>query len=565
MQKKWIIKDPNKDLSDKISKNFNISPIVAQVLINRGIGDFSLVESFLNNDLSYLLKPQRLNGVEKAVARIRSAIAEREDVLIYGDYDVDGITSVALLYDLLTRLGAKTHFYIPNRLDEGYGLNIEAAQRIVKEKYKLVITVDCGTNASKEISFLQKTGVDVIVVDHHHADKNEFAKEALCVVNPLQEGDDYPFKDMAGVGLVFKLAWALLGDLEEASEYLDLVCLGTVSDIAPVVGENRILIRHGLKRIMESRRIGIRHLLKVCSLGSKTLSYYHVGFMLGPRINASGRLGSPEIALKLLLTSNETEASNMARMLDRANRDRQDIETQTLKDAIRKIEQEINFKEHRAIVLADENWHPGVIGIVASRIVDRYYRPTILISLSKDKGRGSGRSIKNFYLYDAVEKCKDFLHNFGGHKWACGITIERDKIKSFSDRFNEISHKLLQPDDLVPAVEIDAEIGLGDINQDFISQLDMLSPYGPGNRKPLFMTRDLKLKKGIKFFKKGVASFWVQGASAVCEVVAFRMQETAGLDSEGRILNLVYSPSLNRYNGLTNIRLNLEDIRLTDI
>ncbi len=564
MRKRWLVKKSDKRVLELLVKELDISPIIAGLLANRNIIDPGIAQNFLNCKLSNLHDPAMLKGMEHAVSRIRRALSRGEKILVYGDYDVDGITSVALVVSVLTRLGGNAIEYIPNRLEEGYGLNLDACRLAHNKKVGLLITVDCGINALKEVDYLNSLGIDAIITDHHEVQQKSLPR-AYAVINPLQRDCNYPFKHLAGVGLAFKLAQAVLDlPVERMTEYMDLVALGTVSDIAPQVGENRILTKYGLEVINRTGRIGLKELIKVSGLGGRDISSGHVGFMLGPRINASGRIGSPRIAFKLLLTDNIEEARELARSLDRENRTRQEIERKILKEAMEKIETEVNFKEHKTIVLSSADWHPGVIGIVASRLVDRYYRPTAVISLRGDKGRGSARSISDFNLFKAVSECKEYLMEFGGHEAACGFSIKKNKIGPFKTRFNEIAKKRLRPEDLLPKLRADMDIPLNSLSEKLIEDIAGLAPHGPKNPAPVFISRGIRLKNTPKALKRKGIKFWVTDGKITCEAVGFGISDMFLDMLKDDCLDLAYLPSVNTYKGVRSIKLDLEDLRTNE-
>ena len=434
MNRIWRVKDPHPDLSQSLARSLKISPITAQILLNRGIEDEMQARHFLHGDLTSCHDPHLLKDIKKAVARIKTAIDKKENILLYGDYDVDGITSVTLLTIILRFLKAKVTSYIPNRLEEGYGLNADAVKLASRKKNSLMITVDCGISAHKEVALANQLGIDVIITDHHEI-KSAVLPEAYAIINPLQSDCNYPFKYLSGVGLAYKLAKVLLeGTSYRIEDHLDLVALGTVSDLSVQKGENRILTKWGIKRLNDTTNCGIKALIEASGLKGKDISCRHIGYTLGPRINAMGRIGSPEVALNLLLTDDAEKARQLAETLNKENRNRQKIDAKVFEEAMEKVEREVNFKEQRVIVLARAGWHAGVIGIVASRIIDRFYRPTIMISLEGNRGKGSGRSIDNFNLFNAVNSCKEHLIDFGGHEGACGLVIEKKNIEKYTAR-----------------------------------------------------------------------------------------------------------------------------------
>lgn len=564
MRKRWILKKADEEVRRLLVRELGISPIIAQLLANRNIIDPGEVDRFLNCSLSNLHDPFMLRGMDKAVSRIKHALSKGEKIMVYGDYDVDGITSVALLKSVLHDLGGNIFEYIPNRLEEGYGLNLKACQLAYRKGITLLVTVDCGINARSQVAYLNSLGVDVVIVDHHEPQLDNLP-DACAVVNPLQENCPYPFKHLASVGLVFKLAQAILGcGPEKIKDLLDLVALGTVADVAPQLGENRILTKYGLEILSTTKRTGLKELIRVSGLTGKDISSGHIGYILGPRINASGRIGSPKMALRLLLTKRPDEAKELAEMLDKANRNRQRIESDILQEAIQKIKTEINFKEHNTIVLSGSDWHAGVIGIVASKIVDRFYRPTVIISLKSDTGRASARSISGFNLFDAISKCKRYLSEFGGHEAACGFTIHRENVEKFKELFNKSAKNLLGPEDLLPKLNVDIDIPLGELSESLIYEMKKLAPHGPKNPSPVFISRGIKLKNIPKTIGRNGVKFWVTDDSITCEAVAFGVSNAFFDMLKKERVDLAYSPSINNYRGMKSIRLNLEDLKASE-
>lgn len=559
MQKNWRVKDPDPAVRDRLSDLLNISKITAQLLVNRGINTADIASDFLKCSLASCHDPFRLKDMDKAVSRIKKAISNGETILVYGDYDVDGMTGVAVLYSAMKILGAKVESYIPNRVEEGYGLNNAAIKRAEKLGVTLIITVDCGITSFKEVEYAASLRIDVIVTDHHEI-LNSKVPRAHAVINPLQEGCSYPFKHLAGVGIAYKLVKALYeGTPHFAEDFLDLVSLGTVADIAPLVGENRVLTKHGLDELTRRQRVGLKALMDVSNLNGN-ISSGHIGFILGPRINAMGRVGSPQKALELLLTDDESAAVEMAKILSTENRNRQKIEARMLEEALAKVEREVNFKEHRVIVLASENWHPGVIGIVASRIADKFYRPAILISLDGKIGKGSGRSIENFHLFEYLLRCKDLLAGFGGHESACGITIEKSNIDEFRRFINEEAFKDADESIFAPSLDIEMDVPLNNITEGVIREIESLAPFGSENPRPVLSSRNVVVKDGPRQIGKSGFKIWVTDNHITCEAVSFgkgaveRPVAGAGID-------LAYTPSINNWQGVQSIQLELKDIK----
>ncbi len=578
MQKNWYIPEPNIELQNKLKQDLDVSAITAQLLINRGISNSVEGKNFLTSTLDNLHSPYLLKDIEKAIKRISKAVKRGEKIMVWGDYDVDGISAVALLALGLSQSGANVTHYLPNRLREGYGLNKRGVHQAKKEGVSLLITVDCGISAIEEVGYLNELGIDVIIVDHHHPRGS--LPCAFAIINPLQKDCYYPYKHLSGVGLAFKLIQAFnshqdgsspTGDIstrglsEQLQVFLDLVTLGTVCDVVPITGENRSLVKYGLKRLSPPERKGLSALVEVAGLIDREINTTHVGYILGPRMNASGRLGSPLDSLKLLLTSCPEEAARLSYTLNENNRQRQRLERDALCEALDRIEKEINFKYHRVIVLASRTWHPGVIGIVASRIAERFHRPTIIVALEKDLGRGSGRSIRNFHLFDALTQCEQYLQEYGGHSSACGITLRKQDIPKFTEVLNMIASEILKPEDLIPTLEIDSEIPLHCLSEGLIAEIEKLSPYGSANPRPLFCSRNLKLKSEPVVFGKNHLKMWVSDGRITCEAIGFRKGELYSLISQGESFDLAYHPSINNWQGMQTIQLEIEDLRTNNI
>jgi len=560
MNRIWKTRDLRPELSFSLAKPLSISPITAQLLVNRGIEDEMQAQHFLYGDLASCHDPFLLKDSQKAVDRIKKAIEKKESILLYGDYDVDGITSVALLNIVLTSMGAKTTTYIPNRLEEGYGLNIKAVKLAHRKKNSLIITADCGISAHKEIELANSLGIDVIITDHHEI-KSEILPRAFAIINPLQKNCDYPFKHLSGVGLVYKLACALLKNTGYPIEkHLDLVALGTVSDLSIQKGENRILTRVGLGKLTSTEKKGIRALIDVTGLKGKDISCGHIGFILGPRINAMGRIGSPDVALKLLLTDDQKEAEHLAGILNKENRNRQKIESRVLQEAMEKVEREINFKDSRVIVLSGNAWHPGVIGIVASRIIEKFYRPTIIIALEGNTGKGSGRSIDKFHLFNAISSCKEYLVDFGGHEGACGLVIKKKNVEPFRQKINEIAKQEILEENLYPTLDIDMKVELSDLTEKLVKELELMAPFGPENPRPVFSSSDAHLRNEPRRLTRNGFKMLVTDQKTTCEAISFRAGSMS-IPSKGSKIDLAYTLSINTWQGLSSLQLDLKDLK----
>jgi len=559
----WKIPKPDKELGARLAKECGITPVIAQLLINRDIKDARAVERFLRADISFLHDPFLLKDMTAAVERIKKAVSKGEKIMVYGDYDVDGISAAALLKRVLRDLGGHVTAYIPDRIEEGYGLNKEAVKTAHREKVSLLITVDCGISGKTEVEYLTSLGITAIITDHHKISEGSFPSKAYAVINPMQKDCPYPFKHLSGVAVAYKLAQALVrGSGYDINSHLDLVALGTIQDMVPQLDENRILTRRGLIRINNTDKEGIRALIEVSGLKGKTISAREVGYMLGPRINAAGRVSSAKIALRLLMTEDKSEASKLAGVLNRENKNRQRIGSSILREAVNKVENEVNFKEEKVIVLEGDDWHPGVIGIVASRIAEKFNRPTVMVSFDGgDEGRGSGRSVRNFHLFEALTQCRDFLTRFGGHASACGLGIMRKDLNEFRARLNTLASGRMEKKDLIRTLDIDMELSLRHLSPGFIAELERISPHGPGNPPPIFSSRTLRLKSRPRYLRREGVKLWLSDGSVTCEAIGFGMNDMIGEILQGDSIDVAYSPSINRWGGLETLQLELVDVK----
>jgi single-stranded-DNA-specific exonuclease len=544
-------------LQDSFSKELGISKILAQVLINRGMHTLGEAEKFLNSKLEHLLDPYSFLEMHKAVDIIRRAQRNKERVMIFGDYDVDGITAVTLLKDTLKKMGLDAVHYLPHRIKEGYGLTKDILQVAGEKDIKVLITVDCGISNHQEINQLRRHNIDVVVTDHHEPSTGKLPP-ASSIINPKLKDSGYKFRDLAGVGVAYKFCQAISGS--GLHDDLDLVSLGTIADVVPLTGENRVIAREGLIRLAHTKRPGLQALIENAGIKNKKFNSTIVSFILAPRLNASGRMSSAEISLNLLMSETEEEAKQLAKVVDAHNRERQKIENKTLQEAEDLINKEINFKEHKIIVIAKENWHQGVLGIVASKLADRFYRPAIVISLDEDLCKGSGRSIKNFHLFQALLECKEFLSTFGGHSHAVGLVITKDSIEDFKRNINRLAKEKLSLEDLLPSLEIDMELSLFDLNEEVISELETLEPFGTGNAEPLFYTRNLKLKGEPQVLSRETLKFWVSDGNITYQAIGFGMSNFKDSLKEADSFDLVYSPRIDSWQDKTGVLLEARDI-----
>ena len=544
-------------LQNTLSQELKISKILAQVLINRGITDIAEASRFIDVKTDHLLNPFTFHSMKVALERIKEAKNKKEKVMIFGDYDVDGITSVALLKDCLQKAGVDVSHYIPHRINDGYGLTKTIARSAKEKDIKLLITVDCGIANHKEIEELRRHGIDTIITDHHEPQSGELPA-AISIIDPKIKDSGYKFRELAGVGVVYKLCQALTDS--KLLDELDLVALGTVADVVSLTGENRVIAKEGLARLSKTKRPGLRALIEGAGIKNKTFTSTSVSFILAPRINASGRMGSAEASLNLLLSSDLKEAQELAATLEQHNRARQKIEGKIMEEAQDIINKEVNFKEHKVIVVAKEGWHMGVLGIVAAKLADRFYRPAIVISLNEKMCKGSGRSIKNFHLFHALGDCRQFLEAFGGHAHAAGLMITRDSIKDFRDSINRLAHEKMSLEDLLPGLDVDLELSLADLTESLAQELEKLEPFGAANPEPLFYTRSLKLKGEPQKLARQTLKFWVSDGEKNVQVIGFGMESLAASLTEAKTIDIVYTLRMDNWQDNSSIILEAKDI-----
>ncbi|MGQ9650417.1 MAG: single-stranded-DNA-specific exonuclease RecJ [Phycisphaerae bacterium] len=553
------------------ARRLGIHPLLAQVLHNRGVADPEAARLFLNPELKCLLAPETLPGTVEAAAIIARKIRERQPIVIYGDYDVDGITATSILWHLLTLAGARVSFYVPNRLEEGYGVNAEALRQIRQHGADTVITVDCGITAVKEAKVAREIGLTLVITDHHSPGPT--LPEADAIVHPTATGS-YANPDICGAGVAFKLAWAVARMLSQSErvkpefrkfliDATSLAALGTIADVVPLSGENRILARFGLLGVNDTRLIGLRALIESARLSEQKIDSEHVGFWLAPRLNAAGRMGHARMAVELLTLADTPRAKEIAAYLESQNRGRQTVERQILKEACEMINAgNLAGDARRAIVLACEKWHAGVIGIVASRIVDRYCRPTVLISLENGQGQGSARSIRNFKMHQALAECSDHLEAFGGHAMAAGLRIRHEKIEPFTERFVELANQTLTCKDLEPSLRLDAEIRLNDLPDALVYELQKLQPFGVGNPKPKFASGILQLAGEPRPVGKNGQhlQFALTDGRITRKAIAFNQREALRPLLDHRRCRVAFEPILDTYNGRTSVKLQVIDM-----
>lgn len=575
----WRLRPHDRDRVEGLSRASGLPPIVAHLLINRGITEAAEAKSFLAGRRDGLHDPERLPGVVEAAGRIVRAIRDRRKIVVYGDYDVDGVCGTSVLWSCLKLAGASdAEFYIPHRVDEGYGLSAESLRKIAAERgASLIVTVDCGVSAVNEARLARELGVELIITDHHTP--GPLWPEADAVVHPHAPGGSYPFTDLCGAAVAFKLAWQVcksFGDGKKASPHfrdfllrsMDLIALATVADIMPLEGENRIFVRHGLRGIAsDGASVGLKALLQVSGLlGKDRLTSGHVGFSLGPRINAAGRLRRAMEAVRLLTTDDAAEALELAKTLDDCNRERQDVERAIVSEAHRMIEASGGLGDRGAIVVGSAGWHPGVIGIVAARLAESYHRPSIVVALGDAIGQGSARSVPGFHLYDALRACSDGLASFGGHKAAAGLKIEPSLFPAFAERFDLHCREALTPDLRCKELVLDAEVALGMLTPRAVETIEEMEPFGLGNPRPLMLAERVHVvgePKAVGDKKVHLQLRFGQG-DCTAKAIAWNMAHRAGELRPGTPCAVVFHPSINEWNGRREVQLEIKDFRVME-
>ncbi len=559
MNKKWQIYETDENKIKEMEEKYQINKLLATILVNRNITQKEQIRLFLEPTRNDFHDPFLIKDMEKAVKRIIEAIEKQEKVTIYGDYDVDGITSITVLKSFLQDRGLEVSTYIPNRLNEGYGLNKEAIEKIKKEGCQLMITVDCGISAVEEIKCANLLGIQTIVTDHHEPGSE--LPNAFAVIDNKQKESKYPFRELAGVGVVFKLIQAMgitLGLKEEAYlKYLDIVCVGTISDIVPLVDENRVIAKLGLMLIRQTKNIGLRSI--IYSSGYTQIDSNSISFGIAPRINACGRMGKAEEALELLLTKNLNEANELTKKLNEHNRERQETEKNIFESAIKKIKQE-QLDERNAIIVGGKNWHHGVIGIVSSKITEIFFKPSILLSFEEDgMGKGSGRSIPGFDLHEALMQCSDTIEKFGGHSMAVGICVKKNKFLSFREKFEKIASKA-HIDEIVPVIQVDSKIDIKDVSKEMVESIKQLEPFGEGNRMPVFVFKNLKIDS-IRALSEGKhLKLTLKDNNTIVSGIGFNLGYLAEEYRIGDKIDVVGVLEINCFNGVDSLQINMKDI-----
>ena len=568
----WQVAAPDKETRQRLAAELSLSPLLCQILVNRGITDAAAARKFLSPSLHDLHDPYLLAGMDVSVQRIVGAILGNEQMAVYGDYDVDGVSGTALLLTFFRSLGLQAAYHIPERQAEGYGINPEAIRKLAGLGARLLITVDCGSTAVEEVALANRLGIDTIITDHHQPPA--ILPDAVAVVNPHQPGCGYPNKHLCGVGLVFKLLTALRAHMRQAGvlserlpnlkRHLDLVALGTIADVTPIRGENRVIVQHGLEELTRTLKPGLQALRQVSGRQEKNASVGEVGFQLAPRLNASGRLGSAEQSLELLMACERAEAETLAARLDDVNRERRTLQADIERAVHERIDRQYGGAPPAALVLADADWHLGVVGIVAARIAETYHRPTFLLQIEGATARGSGRSIPNFDLFDGLQHCAGWLEQFGGHRYAAGLTVAVDNLAALQEAFVRYADDRLEAEDLRPVLRLESVVPLADVDRAMVNELASLEPHGAGNPTPVLAACGVRMASSIRRLGQDGqhARFSVEQNGHSMEVIAFRIADrVAQAAAAGNDLDIAFVPAINTWGNRQTVELQLRDLR----
>ncbi len=570
MDKLWsILPQPAPVFIDSLSNELGIGKELALLLVQRGIRDFEEARHFFRPQIEGLHNPFLMKDMDKAIDRIGKAIQDKEKVLIYGDYDVDGTTSVALMYSFLRKRISEIGYYIPDRYSEGYGISFQGIEYAVQNGYSLVIALDCGIKAIDKMEHAKRKGVDFIICDHHLP--SEELPVAVAILDPRRPDCEYPYKELSGCGVGFKLlqGFCLRNGIpfNQISKYLDLVCVSIAADLVPMTGENRILAYHGLKKLNENPVPGLKALITISNCEEKQITASDIVFKIGPRLNAAGRISSGESAVELLISKSEQEANELAGKVDSYNDYRKNIDVEITETARKMLESDLSMQKKKTTVLFNPEWHKGVVGIVASRLIDYYYRPTVILTRSSGMATGSARSVDNYDLYYAINACSDLLESFGGHKYAAGLSMPIENVEAFTQRFEEVVASTITSEQLIPQVLIDCEIELSDITPKFFRILRQFEPFGPDNQAPVFVCRGLRdngksrqVGRTWEHLKLNISP--IRGDYADFEAIAFGMGHLFGEIHKGKTFDIAFTVEENTFRGTTSMQLMVKDIRI---
>jgi|APDOM4702015159_1054818.scaffolds.fasta_scaffold00632_6 single-stranded-DNA-specific exonuclease len=571
MVKSWILKEQgDPSVVADLAASLGVEPVLANLLVQRGVASFDEAKAFFRPSLEDLHDPFLLTDMDKAVERLHRAMSNNEKILVYGDYDVDGTTAVALMYSFLSSRYKNVSYYIPDRYSEGYGVSFKSIEYAAENGYTLFITLDCGIKAVEKVAHAKTLGIDFVICDHHFP--GEVIPDAAAVLDPKRLDCTYPFGDLSGCGVGFKLLQAYCQKysipFSELEGLLDLVAVSIASDIVPVIGENRVLAHFGLKRLNENPRFGLKSIIKLSGLEHHNIAIDDIVFKIGPRINAAGRMESGKTAVDLLTAPNEEVAKEMGNIINECNNDRKNVDRTITLDAFKFIESNPEFAQRKSTVLFNPTWHKGVVGIVASRLIETYYRPTVVLTLSSNGfATGSARSVPGFDLYQAVETCSDLLENFGGHMYAAGLTLKVENVERFSKRFEEVVSSMIKPEMLVPQIEIDSKLDLAEISPKFYRILKQFQPFGPGNMSPVFLTEEVydngdgrKVGAGGEHLKLDLIQ--EKNPYKPIGAIGFGLAHHFDALKSGMAFKICYAVVENHFRGVSSIQLRLKDIKM---
>lgn len=565
MQKKWKILSADEAKINDLLQSLKIHPVLCKILVQRGIKTFDQAKDFFRPRLTDLHSPWLMKDMEKAVERIIAAINNNEKILVFGDYDVDGTTAVACMYQFLKKICSSLDFYIPHRYREGYGVSKAGIDFAKENGFTLIISLDCGIKSAELIGYAKEQGIDFIVCDHHLPD--EILPPAVAILNPKQIDCHYPYKELCGCGVGFKLMSALAEKLNlpagAALQYLDLVATAIAADIVPMTGENRVMAFHGIEKVNQNPNYGIKALAKLSGL-EKELRITNLVFMIAPRVNAAGRMDDARKAVQMFVAESEEEALQYAELLHSDNTDRKEADKTITEEALDQINRNEDWKNRKSTVVFQPHWHKGVVGIVASRLIEHYYRPTIVLTQSGDYAAGSARSVPGFNLYEAIHACKEHLLGYGGHFAAAGMTLEAGQVDAFREKFEQVVSSTITPEQLIPEIVIDAEIALQDIRQPFYDIISQMEPYGPENLRPVFIAKKVIDTGRSKVVKEQHIRFSVQQHNVTVTGIGFGMAEKFHLLQQKQPIDIVFTIDINEWNGNTSLQIKVIDFRLAE-
>ena len=564
---RWTLKPkPESSKVEALKKELQVDDIVATLLLQRGIETYEDAKTFFRPSFKDLHNPFLMKDMDRAVNRLTEAIANEESILVYGDYDVDGTTAVATFYGFLSKFYQKLEYYIPDRYKEGYGVSEDGIRYASQNGYSLIVTLDCGIKALEKVDLANELGIDVIICDHHTP--GEETPNAYAVLDPKQVDCNYPYKELSGCGVGFKLLHGFClqsgFEIEELYQFLDLMAVSIASDIVPITGENRVLAYFGLKKLNQSPRPGLKALIDLCK-GNRDLTISGIVFGIGPRINAAGRMDHAGSAVALLLAKDEEEANLLADMVNTKNDVRRDFDNTITEEAIQMITTNDSLTHAKATVLYKEDWHKGVIGIVASRCIEKFYRPTVILTESNDKVTGSARSVDGFDVYAAISECSDLLEQFGGHMYAAGVTMSVDNVAAFQKKFQEVVARQITDEQLIPSLYIDTVIRLEEIDRKFFNVVNQMAPFGPQNMQPVFMTEQIQASN-VKLLKEQHLKFTAkqEGTNVAYDAIGFGLGEYYDLVNCGLKFQMAFTVEENDFRGHKTLQLFVKDIKFDD-